>query len=697
VIARLAVALAWSSAPEHRWRRAAVPITAALGTVVLLAAASTLALVLRERERVAGRAAAIAEVPHGRDLVVVERDDVVDRRQFPVVWLEPATDEEPIRPPGVGELPRAGEAVVSPALDAAARADPVVAARYPRRSVIGDAGIRDEGELLAYRRPSADRELAGDERAIRVAGFGVRDARRTWEIGDAASVSLAPAVEGVFALLVLPALLLLAAGVNTGSRLRDQRFATLGWLGASRRVRIKLAVAETALLATPGIALATAVWGFAAPRIDALPIVDHNPVEGDFGLPWWALASLALLLLFVVGAMAAAAPGLGRDRAPRPRPTPRSGSVSLLRTIPFGLAGGLVLLGVVSGGRAGATAMLGGFVLGIAALPLVLPIVLGPVARAIRASGSVAALIASRRLESDPIRTARPFAAVGILVALAIAGIGYIALLRHDEVRAAPSDGPSGVVVRWLDPAAADVDRLARSLTPRLVVPLDVADDVVRIGASCPRVATFVGGSRCEGREASVATDVLRAAGLRAVAARFDPEPGRVADSALVIAKEPIDTLDQRARTAAALTLPAPSVFNPRLRQPESPLTAWITGGLSVAFASLALAALILLVDRLVAAPRERRQLAAVGLAGRRLHALEVWQFAAPYAAIVGASAVVGFAMCALLLRVGGNVEIPWSAIAETLGLAVAAGTAGSLLTAGLVAAETGSPARARD
>lgn len=263
MIARIATGLVRNPAPEHRWRRVAVPVSAAVFMLLVLAATSIVLMAQRETGRVERRTALLATEPSPTDLNLAARDDVWRSEQYLVVWIEPAANAKPVLPPGMERLPEPGEAVLSPALDRLASRHPGLAGRYPDYLVLGSEGVRSGDELFAYVRVPEGRtlpgdlagDLSGETRAVRVRAFGsptVTDPVFPLE-PPLPVASVGEVVEGVLGLLVVPGLIVLTVGAATASGVRDSRFEMLRWIGAPERTLIALGVLETLILAVPGL------------------------------------------------------------------------------------------------------------------------------------------------------------------------------------------------------------------------------------------------------------------------------------------------------------------------------------------------------------------------------------------------------------------------------------------------------------
>ena len=113
---------------------------------------------------------------------------------------------------------RAGEAFLSPAL-AGVDATAAVRSRYGRfAGLIGEAGLHDSTELLAYYRPRGDQAalLAGTARERYVSGFGGEVGSYLIPVTNLTTRD----VQYLLAIVVLAAGALLVVAARTGSRRR---------------------------------------------------------------------------------------------------------------------------------------------------------------------------------------------------------------------------------------------------------------------------------------------------------------------------------------------------------------------------------------------------------------------------------------------------------------------------------------------
>ncbi len=689
MIFRVAAGLARNPAPEHRWRRVAVPVATAIFTLLVLAATSVAVMVQREAERTMQRTALLATEPSPEDLLLARGYDVWGE-QFVVVWIEPAGNVEPTLPPGMSRLPEPGETVVSPELDRLASVHPELAARYPNRAVLGPEGISSGDELFAYVRMPENRTLAGERAAVRARGFGLPiGADRSFplfleppeEVGT-------PVVAGVLGFLVLPGLILLAVGLATASEVRDRRFLVLRSLGAPGRTLATLAVLETMVLAAPGLVAVTVLWGVISPHLEQVPLVGHNVVRGDLALPWWVLAAELGAGVVITALLAVTVTAVRRrGEASGPRPIPQEAAVTPLRAAPLGLAFAALVLGELSEGNLAETLNLVGVVAAIGGVPLVLPGVLRAVGGLLSRLESVPVYIVSRGLQWDPVRAARPFTGYAALVVIALVGSGYLASIRDVEATPIPTEGPEVVLVsHWLDPRPTDLARLADALGPEVVLPAGEDGNTLVVGATCSRLSPLFPGTTCDSeRPFELPAETARmlaekSFGVPGMKVRLvPPEEVATSGSALVIDNVPLKTLEERVQVAAMRTLPVPFVGSALSGvMVQSPLVPWLVGGILGAAMVLTVGCFVSLVDRLLAVRKRHRQLLNLGLVPRRLVALEAWLFVLPYCAIATVSFLAGLAICVKLLGVFSGTPMPWRDIGIVLIFVGAIGVLGT-------------------
>ncbi|MEJ7652580.1 MAG: hypothetical protein WKH64_04120 [Chloroflexia bacterium] len=592
-------------------------------------------------------------------------------------------------------MPAPGEAVVSPALDRAASRYPALAARYPKRILLGDAGIGGADELFAYVRVPEGRTLIGEDSAIRAHSFGPQiGSAPSIPLGEYQVVRIDQVALGVLALLVFPGLLVLAVGVAAASVVRDHRFGVLRSLGAPGRTLSALAALETLLLASPGILAAVFAWSVVAPRIERVPLVGHGVVRGDMGLPLPQLLALIIASAAATALLAALTAAVRELRTVSPRPSGGRVAISSVRAAPLAVAVAILIFTHERSGAFMQTLRDAGLALAVAGAPLLLPAVLRLVGARLAALAPVPALLAGRGMAWDPVRLARPFLPAAAVVVLAVVGSGYIAFLRsrsHSRPSPAASRGWPSHMSNGLTLARTTLPSLRRrwdlgwsrrsNRTARWSYsgrPAPSSPSIYRVPSAPPRSHT-----RCRLRRRPRLRELLLPFTYGSEV-RLTP-PGELASvgTALVIARATDEVIDQRTRVAAARALPAPyvtstldSVFRVR-----SHLDGWIIGGLVAGLAGLAVGGLFAMVDRLISTSRRRRHLLSLGIGPGRLAVLEVYLFVVPYVATVVYSFTVGFALCWYLIETT-NTALPWNALGATLAVALLTGFIGAACVA---------------
>ncbi len=693
------------AALEHRWQRVAVPVAAALFMLLVLAGSSFVAMAHRETERVEGRTGLLASEPSPTDLVLIERDDKWHGEQFPVVWIEPAGAAKPVLPPGMGRLPKPGQAVVSPGLDRLASRHPGLAARYLNRLVLGMGGVASGDELLAYVRVPEGRSLSGDIRAVRVRAFGSPSGEDDTYVSYPTSglVPVGAAVRGVLGFLVFPGLFVLAVGLAAPSGVRAGRSVAL-------------------LLAVPGLVGVTVLWGAVSPLVGRIPLVGHDVLRGDLALPWWLLLAELGACVMVISLMPILMSAIRRRRMAEGRVgDPPSRRPRLLPATSTGVALAVLSLAVFSfaalsysgtfGGNTGTAIRLAGIIAAIAGMLLILLGALREAGARLGRLESAPAQAAGMYIERDPVGTARPFLGVIAIVVIALVAGGYFTTTRDVEASLPSTGGTQAVFVEWLDPRPDDPARLTDALGAGLVVPFGEGEhthhqhghthgDALVLGTTCRQLVTYFPGTTCS-LDAPYELPEWTEQRLSEVTAMasHDPDSGvrlgpvddvAASGSAIVLDEAPLKVLESRVRDIAMRALPAPHVYSLLSNALHAfPTTPWIVGGFAVAIVVLSVGCLISLAGHLLdtraLAVRKRRcqLLLSLGVSPHRCSSLEAWRFAAPYGVVVAVSFLAGLVACAAIVKPFlTGIPMPWLWIGATLAIAVVTGIVGTALAA---------------
>ena len=377
-------------------------------------------------------------------------------------------------PPGITHDPGPGQYYASPALAALLRSTPAdqLADRYPGRlaGTIGDAALPSPNSLVIIvgHTPA---QLAHTPNSVQVTSIA---SAAPFSAGDRPvnpkGLDYAPAVGGiqpsgidlilsVVALAMLaPVLIFIATATRLSAARREQRFAAMRLVGATRKQVSLLAATESTVAAVLGVAAGFGIFFLLRAPVAGIPFLGEPFFPADMSL------SLPDILAVAIGVPVAAAVAarlalrrvhispLGVARRATPRP-PRA-----WRVLP--LLAGLAELGffVVHGTPASPTgeiwALLPGFLLIIVGLIIAGPWLTMAAARVMaRRTSRPDALIAARRLADDPRAAFR--AVSGLVLALFITTVAVVSLTTQEAKD----------VTRFASPAAAAVvtDQLAAS------------------------------------------------------------------------------------------------------------------------------------------------------------------------------------------------------------------------------------------
>lgn len=319
----------------------------------------------------------------------------------------------PVVPAGVAALPRPGEVIASPALVALASSLPQdeLAARFPGSpqtwGVLGDAALSTPDELVAFVGVApGDASLSAPQVAdprdpVAEPLVGVVTGYSAPALGDLSSDSSRTLAALGCALLLVPVLVLAAAGGRLAGSRRELVLARLRLAGASPRQVTLVVAAETAVAAVAGALAGTAAYLALLPLVARVPWQGHPWFVGDLlPSPGLVLAAVALVVVVLVAAALS--------------------TLHAVITSPLGAAqlqdarstrlGRLVLAVVAVGATAYAARASGELVVQLAtvvvvvgALNLVGPFVVDRLGRVLAAvSRGPAGLLAGRSLSGDP-------------------------------------------------------------------------------------------------------------------------------------------------------------------------------------------------------------------------------------------------------------------------------------------------------
>jgi hypothetical protein len=368
-------------------------------------------------------------------------------------------------PPGITHDPGPGQYYASPALAALLRSTPAdeLADRYPGRlaGTIGDAALSSPDSLviiIGYT-PAQLAHASGSVQVTSIAtkvpgNFGNLVSRKglNYIPPDAGIESITiDLILSVVALAMLaPVLIFIATATRLSAARREQRFAAMRLVGATRRQVSLLAAAESTAAAVLGVAAGFGIFFLLRVPVAGIPFLGQPFFPADMSL------SLPDILAVAIGVPAAAAVAarlalrrvhispLGVARRTTPTP-PRA-----WRVVPLlaGLAelGFFVVRGAPSAPGNEVWALLSGFLLIIVGLIIAGPWLTMTAARVMaRRTSRPGTLIAARRLADDPKAAFR--AVSGLVLALFITTVAVVALSTQDAKDLTQSATPAAAAV----------------------------------------------------------------------------------------------------------------------------------------------------------------------------------------------------------------------------------------------------------
>jgi hypothetical protein len=476
-VIRLGLRLVISGGREAVTRFGVLAVAVGLGTGLLLTAVAATNAVTTWNNSHAWLWTGTVSVPAGPAAGIAPLwwhpgDDTFDGQQINRFDVAATGASSPV-PPGITHDPGPGQYYASPALAALLRSTPAnqLADRYPGRlaGTIGDAALSSPDSLVVIigHTPA---QLAGTPGSVRVTSIATTVPGRFYARVNPEGLNYMPPSAGiesvsidlilsVVALAMLaPVLIFIATATRLSAARREQRFAAMRLVGATRRQVSLLAATESTAAAVLGVAAGFGIFFLLRAPVAGIPFLGEPFFPADMSL------SLPDILTVALGVPVAAAVAarlalrrvhispLGVTRRATPRP-PRA-----WRVVP--LLAGLAELGffVVHGTPVSPSgeiwALLPGFLLIIVGLIIAGPWLTMAAARVMaRRTSRPGALIAARRLADDPKAAFR--AVSGLVLALFITTVAVVGITTQDAKD----------LTQFATPAAAAVvtDQLATS------------------------------------------------------------------------------------------------------------------------------------------------------------------------------------------------------------------------------------------
>jgi hypothetical protein len=474
--------LVFSGGREAITRLVVVAIAVGLGVGLLLTALAATNAVNAWSNRHAWQWTGTVNVPAGPTTGVTPlwwhpSGDTFDGQQITRFDVAATGASSPV-PPGITRDPAPGQYYASPALVALLRSAPAdqLADRYPGRlaGTIGDAALPSPNSLVLIvgRSPA---QLAATPYSVRVTSIPTTVPADTRGVMNPKGLFYSPPngqippstsdlILSVVALAVLaPVLIFIATATRLSAARREQRFAAMRLVGATRRQVSVLAAVESTVAALLGVALGFGIFLLLRDAVAGISFI------GEPFFPAELTLSLADILLVAIGVPAAAAVAarlalrrvrispLGVARRTTPKP-PRAWRVLPLLA-GFADLGFFVVNGKPVSPSTQVKAFVPGYLLIIVGLVIAGPWLTMVAAKAMaRLANRPATLIAARRLADDPRAAFR--AVSGLVLALLITTAAVVAIATQDTVD--QTKFGSGAVVNML------TDQLTNQLTEQI-------------------------------------------------------------------------------------------------------------------------------------------------------------------------------------------------------------------------------------
>lgn len=372
-------------------------------------------------------------------------------------------------PPGLTDVPAAGEYSVSPAL-----------ARLLARAPAEELGDRFPGRLAGL---IAERALSSPDSLVAIVGRAPGEVSALPAAERVRSIEAAPRqrtysgflkiVLGLGAAgLLIPVLVFVATSTRLAAARREERFAAFRLVGATPRQVNSLASAEAGVAAAAGTALGFALFWVFRPVVASIPFTGEPFFTQDLSLGWKALLGivagvpLAAVAVSLWSLRRVRISPLGVTRRVTPKP-PRARRVALLLAA-------LVALGLFRFADGGSV-LLQWAIISCFALIAVGIVVAGPWltlvgARALaRVARRDTTLIAGRRLSDDPGRAFRAISGLVLAVFVGTVFVGVVGTAISQQNVINPTLLPKSVVAANLGEAdtteSGRTDATAASLT----------------------------------------------------------------------------------------------------------------------------------------------------------------------------------------------------------------------------------------
>ncbi|WP_024286731.1 FtsX-like permease family protein [Cellulomonas sp. KRMCY2] len=475
---RLGTRLWWGSGMSGFLAGALVAFAIALGLGVTIVGLGVGPAIQERADRVAWTTLDMPELTAGipASLTVARSPSYVGTHRITVMTV--AGDDDAPVPPGIGALPAAGQAYLSPAVTDLLEQTPQAIGRFG--TVVGtidDEGLRGPGDLLVVRGAPVEQVALSGVTVDHIADRGLLPAlsgveRLTFTVGAVA--------------LIAPVLLLVAIAVQLNATTRRRRRDILDLAGATPRQLTSIAVGEMAVPVLSGVLLAVpaahALRGLAASvSLDGAAFFVDDLIIATPAL----VAVCVLALILCLGAVAVGAraivPGTAAPRAAGAHRRWGRGVASMS-------AAAIAIASVLMGADRSPALAVVTFVGTLIVLVLATPRILGYVGRTLEAAPGAAALLAGRRIRDNPRAGVRASAGLGLalMITAMFAAITPAAAATLDRsAQVGQAEGTAQAVIQYVSPQ--DASSLAETIDDRAGI--DGATLVITAQVSAPQGA----------------------------------------------------------------------------------------------------------------------------------------------------------------------------------------------------------------
>ena len=466
---RLGLRLAASGGREALTRLTVLAVAVGLGVGLLLTAVAATNAALTWNNRHAWFWTGTASAPAGRAAGIAPlwwhpSGDTFDGRTVTRFDVAATGVSSPV-PPGLPRDPAPGQYYASPALAALLRSLPAdeLADRYPGRlaGVIGDAALPSPDTLVIIIGHTAA-QLAHTPGSVPVTSIPTKVPANFGGQANPKGLSFIPLDAGgeqsavdlllsVVALAILaPVLIFIATATRLSAARREQRFAAMRLVGATRRQVSLLAATESVLAGVAGVAAGFGVFFLLRIPVAGIPFIGQPFFPAELSL------SLRDVLIVAIGVPAAAAVAarlalrrvrispLGVTRRATP-PPPRAWQILPLLT-GFAELGFFTVHGKPASPTGQDLVVVPGFALIIVGLVLAGPWLTMAIARVMAwRTSRPGTLIAARRLADDPRGAFR--AVSGLVLALFVTTVAVVGITTWNAQQRTPSVGAAETAV----------------------------------------------------------------------------------------------------------------------------------------------------------------------------------------------------------------------------------------------------------